>query len=287
MLTRARKPLDYLTVGHVTKDLADNGYTPGGTACYSSLTAKAFNLQTGLLTSFGEDIEIPELKSIEIFRKPSPFTTTFKNIDTECGRKQYLHQIAEPLLASDVPDPIKSARILHLGPVADEVDPSIALLFPAAFIGLTPQGWMRKPGEGGLVGYKKWDPPLFLKERADAVVISMEDVRGDEDLIADYSQQFKVFAVTDGYNGARVYWHSDVRHFNAPSIQVADATGAGDIFAAAFFIRLKTIGDPWEAAANAVNLASLSVSRKGLLGIPSAEEVQSNLVTILQGSTHS
>jgi sugar/nucleoside kinase (ribokinase family) len=286
MPTTAQKPLDYLTVGHVTKDLADDGYTLGGTACYSSLTAHAFNLRVSLLTSFGEDISISGLNSIEVVRKPSESTSTFENIPTPSGRLQYLYQLAEPLLADDVPDSLKSARILHLGPVADEVDPSIALLFPDAFIGLTPQGWMRKPGNKDLMEFKGWKPPLFLINRADAVVMSMEDVKGNEDLIAEYAHHFKVLAITDGYHGARVYWHGDVRHFNAPNMNEVDATGAGDIFAAAFFIRLETIHDPWEAAVYAVNLASLSVTRKGLLGIPSPEEVQCNLVEIMMGSSH-
>jgi len=286
MPTSVQKPLDYLTVGHVTKDLADDGYTLGGTACYSSLTALAFNLRAGLLTSFGEDISISGLKAIEVVRKPSQFTTTFQNIETESNRKQYLQQIAEPLLAADVPDSLKSTRILHLGPVADEVDPLIASLFPDAFIGLTPQGWMRKPGTNGPVEYKEWNPPLFLVDRADAVVMSMEDVKSNEDLIAEYAHQFKILAITDGNNGARVYWHGDVRHFNAPILVAVDAIGAGDIFAAAFFIRLETSHDPWKAAQVAVNLASLSITRKGLLGIPTIEEVQSNLVEIMQGPSH-
>ena len=287
MQTSAHTPLDYLTVGHVTKDLADNGYTLGGTASYASLTARAFGLRSGVLTAFGEDISVSTMDDIEVVRKPSACTTTFENIETASGRKQYLHQIAEPLKAADVPESLKSAQILHIGPVANEVDAEIALLFPEAFIGLTPQGWMRKCGNDGLVGYQEWDPPRFLIGSTDAVVISVEDVRGNEDLIAEYAHQFKILAVTEGYNGARVYWNSDVRRFRAPKMEVVDPTGAGDIFAVAFFIRLEAIRDPWKAAAFAVNLASLSVTRKGLLGVPRPEEVQSNLVEIIRGSSFS
>ncbi|MDP2965933.1 MAG: PfkB family carbohydrate kinase [Pelolinea sp.] len=285
MQTSARAPLDYLTVGHVTKDLAADGYTLGGTASYSSLTARAFGQRVGVLTAFGEDITVAALDEIEIARKPSACTTTFENIETVSGRKQYLHQIADPLKTGNVPESLKSARILHLGPVADEVDAEIASLFPGALIGLTPQGWMRKRGNDGLVGYQEWNPPRFLIDSTDAVVISVEDVHGNEDLIAEYAHQFKVLAVTEGYNGARVYWHGDVRRFRAPKMEVVDPTGAGDIFAAAFFIRLKATLDPWKAAAFAVNLASLSVTRKGLLGVPRPEEVQSNLVEIIRGSS--
>ena len=285
MHTSAIKPLDYLTIGHITKDLAESGFTLGGTASYSPLTAKAFGLKSGIFTSYTSDIDVSVLSDIGMYRKFSDKTTTFENIDTASGRKQYLHQIAELLLANDIPDEIKTSRILHLGPVADEVDAEIAGLFPDAFIGLTPQGWMRSRRADDLVEYQEWDPSKTLIESTDAVVISVEDVHGDEDLISDYASRFKVLAVTEGIDGARVYWHGDVRRFRAPNVKVVDLTGAGDIFAAAFFIRLETTRDPWESATLAVNLASLSVSRAGLLGVPSKEEVKSNMVEIIRGSS--
>jgi sugar/nucleoside kinase (ribokinase family) len=65
-------------------------------------------------------------------------------------------------------------------------------------------------------------------------------------------------------------------------MEEVDPTGAGDIFAAAFFFRLHATRDPWEAARFATNLAALSVARVGLEGIPTAEEVQSCLIEIIE-----
>jgi sugar/nucleoside kinase (ribokinase family) len=284
MQTSARKPLDYLTIGHVTKDLSSSGYTLGGTASYAPLTALAFGMKAGILTACGDDLGLSALSELEMMRKPSAATTTFENIETAHGRRQYLHQTAEPLMAADIPKSLPSPRILHLGPVADEVDEGIAALFPEAFIGLTPQGWMRSRAGDGLVEYKDWAPAPFTIERADSVVISVEDVRGDEDLIAEYARQFRILAVTEGIDGARVYWHGDVRRMRAPKVDVVDRTGAGDIFAAAFFIRLEATRDAWESAAFAVAIATLSVTRAGLAGVPRPEEVKSNLVEIMRGS---
>ncbi len=285
MQTSESQPLDYLTIGHVTKDLAASGYTLGGTASYSTLTANAFGLKSGIFTSFGPDIDISVLSGVEVYRKFSDKTTTFENIDTASGRRQYLHQVAEPLQIKDINEGFKKSRILHLGPVADEIEPEIAALFPDAFIGLTPQGWMRLRKTDGLVEYREWHPSKSIIEKADAVVISFEDVQGDEDLIAEFANRFRIMAVTEGADGARVYWHGDVRRFRAPKVEVRDLTGAGDIFAAAFFIRLEATCDPWESAGLAVNLASLSVTRVGLMGVPSQEEVKSNLVEIIRGSS--
>jgi sugar/nucleoside kinase (ribokinase family) len=45
------------------------------------------------------------------------------------------------------------------------------------------------------------------------------------------------------------------------TVQAVDATGAGDTFATAFFIRLYETRDPWEAARFANLLAARSVTQ--------------------------
>ena len=99
MQISAGKPLDYLTIGHITKDLTASGFTLGGTAAYAPLTANAFGLKSAIFTSFAADMDVSALDEIKIHRKISDKTTAFENFDTASGRKQYLHQIAEPLLA--------------------------------------------------------------------------------------------------------------------------------------------------------------------------------------------
>jgi sugar/nucleoside kinase (ribokinase family) len=106
-------------------------------------------------------------------------------------------------------------------------------------------------------------------------------VNNDEDEIERMALACQVLAVTEGPAGARLYWHNDLRRFRAPAMREVDATGAGDIFAAAFFIRLYATRDPWEAARFATRLASFSVIRPGLEGIPTQEEIQTCLVEVI------
>jgi sugar/nucleoside kinase (ribokinase family) len=61
-----------------------------------------------------------------------------------------------------------------------------------------------------------------------------------------------------------------------------DPTGAGDIFAAAFFTRLHATRDPWEAGRFATHLAAFSVTRRGLEGIPNRDEVEICLTEIIE-----
>jgi sugar/nucleoside kinase (ribokinase family) len=78
-----------------------------------------------------------------------------------------------------------------------------------------------------------------------------------------------------------LYWNGDRRRFQTRDVPEVDATGAGDVFAAAFFFRLLSTRDPWEATRFATLLASHSVTRVGLDGIPTPREIESCLMEIL------
>ena len=107
--------------------------------------------------------------------------------------------------------------------------------------------------------------------RAGAVVISREDVQGDEETIHAMAQQTRVLAVTDGAAGVVLYWNGDSRRFRPPDVTEVDDVGAGDVFATALFIRLYMTRDPWEAARFATLLAARSVTRPGFDGIPTQQ----------------
>ncbi len=117
--------------------------------------------------------------------------------------------------------------------------------------------------------------------RIGAAVLSLEDAGGDENRIEAIAGACRILAVTEGPAGARLYWNGDLRRFQAPATDEVDATGAGDVFAAAFFVRLYETRDPWAAARFATCLASRSVTRPGLQGIPTPDEVQACLVEVL------
>jgi sugar/nucleoside kinase (ribokinase family) len=132
----------------------------------------------------------------------------------------------------------------------------------------------------GQVMRADWENAEQALERSGAVVVSIEDVDGDEEQVEFMANHTRVLAVTEGAAGSRLYWHGDQRRFRAPKMQELDATGAGDIFAAAFFIRLQVTRDPWEAARFATQLSSFSVTRTGLAAIPTAEEIQACMVEV-------
>ena len=119
-----------------------------------------------------------------------------------------------------------------------------------------------------------------MLEKAGAAVFSHEDIDGDEKRIEELAAHCQILAVTEKSQGARLYWHGDIRRFPTQSVTMVDPTGAGDVFAAAFFIRLYTTRDPWEAARFATQLAAFSVQRPGLEGIPTPEEIRDCMVEV-------
>ncbi len=274
--------IDYLVIGHITQDLTKQGWRLGGTASYAALTARAIGLRTGIITAIKPDVALDALEGIQIYSLPVDKTTTFNNVITDEGRIQYLYEIAPNLDITFIPEIWRNTPIVHLGPVAQEVEPNLVRYFPDLFLGISPQGWLRQWDKDGKVFAGEWPESSFVLEKASAAVLSIEDVDGDERRIEDMVSSIRVLVVTEGAEGARVYWNGDLRRFRPPAEKEIDPTGAGDIFAAAFFIRLNSTHNPWEAARFATQLAAVSVTRNGLEGIPTRQEAMAELIEVLK-----
>jgi len=275
-------PVDYLVIGHVAHDLTPTGPRLGGTVAYSALTARALGLRVGIVTSVGPETSLGSLKDISIISIESPQSTTFENIYSKQGRLQYLRAQAAHIDLNSVPELWRRASIIHLGPLANEIEPILPKDFSPALLGITPQGWMRKWDVDGRVSPSAWTDAESALAQAGVVVISREDVGSDDEVIEHMAHQTRVLAVTEGAAGAVLYWNGDRRRFRAPEVQEVDATGAGDVFATAFFVRLFKTRDPWEAARFATLVASRSVTRVGLDGTPTQSEIESSLMEVLQ-----
>jgi sugar/nucleoside kinase (ribokinase family) len=276
------EPVDYLVIGHLTEDILPTGTRLGGTALYAALTARAFGLRVGIVTSVGEQTSLEALQGIPVLRVPAKQSTRFENLRTPGGRRQIITSQASPITLESLPDAWMKVPILHLGPVAQEFDAQAAAAVSASMLGITPQGWMRTWGADGRVAPSEWRGADVLLPKAGAVAISREDVGDDEDVIHRMAHNTRVLAVTEGAAGAVLYWNGDSRRFRAPVVEEVDDVGAGDIFAAALFIRLYLTRDPWEAARFATLLAARSVARHGLEGIPTRRDIEACSMEVMQ-----
>lgn len=264
-------PVDYLLIGHITKDLTPAGPLLGGSVSYAGLTARAFGQEVGIVTAWAEDVQTDALQGLNIANQWSEHSTTFENLYTPQGRIQTLHALAPSLDFYHIPESWRSTPIVHLAPVAREIQPNILRHFPEADIYLTLQGWLRNWDAEGRVFYEDWPEASYILQQVNAAVISEEDVHGDQEAIYHMAASVPVLAVTKGSQGADIYAQGGLYNIPAPEVHELDATGAGDIFAAVFFTQMSHFHDPVTAAEMAVRIASDSITRAGLAGAPDDE----------------
>jgi sugar/nucleoside kinase (ribokinase family) len=259
-----QQSIDYLVVGHCSRDLSEFGEQLGGTAAFAGLAAHVLGRKVGILTSCANTLNLDPLEGLAITRIPSERTTSFENTQTEIGRIQRIHAVADGISVEDIPHAWVQAEIVHLGPIAQEVEFSFAQAYSGSYLGLTPQGWLRQWDDDGKVVPVHWKTIVPLLSAADAVVVSEEDLSKSEEACSQMAKHCNTLAVTLGPIGARVYHRGEERLVSVTPREEVDATGAGDIFAAAFFIHMQATQDPWTSAAYANKIASGSVGVRGL-----------------------
>lgn len=275
--------ISYLILGHITQDVSPSETHLGGTASYSGLTACALEHSVRMVTAFPGKFPIPSIENLSFHCVDTEKATQYENIMINGNRKQYCYSQAAAITPDEIPLEWIKSDIVHIGPVAQEIPQETVEYFKGhPFLCATPQGWMRSWDKEGLVHPINWDWAEQVLPFLKAVVISTEDVQGDEKIIAEMVRLSNILVVTEAKDGARVYWNGDVRHFSAPNVPMLDATGAGDIFAAIYFSRLFSTGDAWQSAKAAVQLASSSVSKTGLKAIPTIQDIQYSMVEIMK-----
>jgi sugar/nucleoside kinase (ribokinase family) len=258
--------IDYLVVGHVTHDLNPNGPVAGGTVTYSSRVAQALGCRTAVVTSAARDLDLDQIfPGMVIIRVPAAKTTTFENVYSDRGRKQFIHSVAEKITVEHIPEDWRRAKIVHLGPISNELDPDLVSIFSNSLVGITPQGWFRRWKDDGQVYIDDWPEAEEVLKLAGAVIVSPEDLPSKK-TIKHIRKWCRLVVLTLQSSGSRVYFRNESRPIAAPDVNEVNPTGAGDIFATAFLIRLyQTRGNPWEAAEFANRIAAISVSHKGLV----------------------
>lgn len=213
------------------------------------------------------------MDGVAIYLLPSSETTTFRNIYRDGRRTQVLDARAASIMPEALPSAWRDVPVVLFGPLVKEIPSGWASVFPRALMGVTPQGWMRRWDEAGRVHPSRWENAAAFLKRADVVILSREDVGGDEEYLNSLASSARLMVVTDGWRGVAVYQHGTVHQVPPRPTHEVEPTGAGDVFAAAFLIRLAETGEPLAAAHFANVVASMSVEAVGVVGIPSRQRV--------------
>lgn len=270
---------DYLLIGHMTADLTPTGRLPGGTVSYATRTAASFGLRVALLTSAIENDPLLEQLTPygEIVSLPAPETTTYENIYLPTGRVQYVRGVAAPIGAAEVPPHFLGAPLVHLAPIAGEIDPQIAHTFKNSTVLLTLQGWLRRWDAEGRVSFRRWFDPDVLKS-INIVVFSEEDIVESPQLETEFAGAVEHLFVTRAEKGGTYYHWGNPFHYTTPHVELVNPTGAGDVFAAALLASLPALNNDLHAAIHvAARLGAVAVTRNLLEGAPTPDEVQAAL----------
>jgi sugar/nucleoside kinase (ribokinase family) len=295
---QAEARFDYTTVGHVTADvMADGSSRAGGSAFYSALQAARLG-QRALIVTQGVAAEIERLlepyrAEIELEILPAQQTTTLQSTGEGATRRQRVLAWAGAIGENVSVD----CSILHVAPVARETP--ARWKGRADFVGLTPQGliraWSRRGGE---VGPTPLDPSL-LPEHCEAIVLnaterescaSLIDASGASDAIRDGSSptdesrrirgaRGAVVAITDAAAATSLRLPDGGRvRVEVPAIEeFVDDVGAGDVFAAAFFLALRDGQGPRAAATFANAAAAVRIAGFGANAIGDRAAIEARL----------
>jgi 1D-myo-inositol 3-kinase len=295
---QAEPRFDYTTVGHVTADvMADGSSRAGGSAFYSALQAARLG-QRALIVTRGVPDEIERLlepyrSEIELEIRPAQQTTTLQSTGGGATRRQRMLTWAGAI-GEDVS---VDCSILHLAPVARETP--ARWRGRADFIGLTPQGLIRAwSGPADEVAPTPLDPSL-VPEHCEAVVFNEAERECCAWLIeageaADDTQpgshqagggprvdgrRGAVVAITDAAAATTVHLpEGGMARVEVPAIaEFVDDVGAGDVFAAAFFIALRDGRAPQAAAAFANAAAAVRIAGFGANAIGGRTAIEARL----------
>ena len=286
--THGRVSSDYTTVGHVTADvMADGSRRPGGGAFYSALQAARLGCRARIVTR-GVRAEIEQLlapyaSELEVEVLPATHTTTLATSTAGGERSQRMLAWAGELGARVRVD----TTILHLAPIARET--CGRWQGSAGFVGLTPQGLVRAWARVGAPIVSQALDRSLLPRRCDAIVISSAERESCSALLDELAEGEPdgrvvrpLLAVTDAAGPTELYL-PDGEH-TLVAVAAVDAArddiGAGDVFAAAFFVALSEGATPRRAAQFANAAAAVRIAGRGAAAIGDRASIQARAEAI-------
>ena len=269
-----------MTVGHVTVDvMPDGSRRPGGSAFYSALQAARLGCRAAIVTrGVRAEIELllaPFATELELEVIDAECTTTLRTRGVDAEREQQMLAWAGRISSADVASANVDvdAAIVHFAPVARETPDELA--GSARFVGATPQGLVRSwPPGGGPVVACPLDRSL-LPRRCDAFVFSTSERESCATLLAPDGERSPgasrqaLVAVTAGAAPTELHLpDGTVVRVAVPAVeQTRDDLGAGDVFAAAFFVALAEGASPMLATSFANAAAAVRIAGDGAAAI--------------------
>ena len=237
-------------IGSATIDRVVQGdvvaYKRGGVVAYAGLTFAELGVETRVLTNVAAAdqtmLAVLQQRGIAVYVGESAATTCFVNYVDGDARRQELLSCAAPIAAAQLGPVLAGVEHVHLGPLHPRDLAGDVLTAIDSVVSLDIQGYVRRI-EGKQVYQGVAASGLYAAlQRADYVKTSndeLELVLADCDLTLDQLMRdcsVAEWVVTEGSHGGWVANRQGTRtkFASAPVAMVADPTGAGDVFFAAY-----------------------------------------------------
>ena len=289
-------PEKLTTIGHIVEDTASPENVLGGGVSYSGMMANELGLEVQVITKITPDHRFLDLfadRGIDVLTLPtaSSEVTTFTNsYDGNGNRRQLVSGRQETITHHDlerVPSERLNSSYILVAPVIDEVDTdAIPHLSRHGRVAVTPQGYFRRRGDGGVIYQQEWSGFENDLSHAALTVMSEEDISQDGiingNLLEKIASASPITVLTRGERGATVFRNGqkdfDVHAFSLGSNdgRNPDFTGAGDTFTASLIAKLMTGGDYHDAGVFAALIAAIKISAvagKGIDSIPNRQQI--------------
>jgi 1D-myo-inositol 3-kinase len=273
---------DYTTIGHVTVDvMSDGSRRPGGSAFYSALQAARLGRRALILTR-GAPREIDELMEpyraeLELEIQPAEETTTLETSGSDAERSQRVLAWAGAIAEDAAID----TAILHLAPVARELPRRFG--GSAGFLGLTPQGLARAWTGADREILPAPPDPDRLPQGLQAMVLSVHERDACAALISRAQSAGALVAITAGGGDTTILRPGERPLAVAvpPVGHVSEDVGAGDVFAAAFFVALAEGQSAGRAADFANAAAAVRIAGSGAQAIGDRTSIEGRLRAVV------
>lgn len=269
----------HCAIDTITIDGADYEQV-GGSACYSSLTARQFKFDVDLYTKFGPDFPKQCLNDdkINLINSESQKNTTkFAISITGSDRTLKLENECEEIsLSQGTADAHLLSPIYH--EISDETYKKIKA--DSNFLFVDPQGFLRRKDSQNNVFLEKTDLDLT---HVDVIKVNPDEssqiVNGtnDEMMLALQKKGIKHVLFTDKSNVSLLV-KDKIYSITLPNQNIYDTTGIGDIFCAAFTCTmLKETDFLWALCfAGGAAQAALESKNVGLQKIPKKGTIENN-----------
>ncbi len=253
-----------LVCGHVTLDRYGDTVLPGGSAYYAGQAYRALGARVSVVTAAGPDFPSAALTGVEAQVAPAPRTTAFENRYAADGRRsQTVGAVAPPLDPTSLVASWRAVDVLHLAPVIGEVSlRAWREAVRARIVGVGLQGFVRAVLPGGEVAQPRWEFEPSDLAGVSAVCVGEDDLTGQGDLLDRLVAAVPLVAFTKGEHGCELIARGRTQRVGVFCTRQVEPTGAGDVFAAGFFLGLARGATPVDAARLGAAAASVVVEAR-------------------------